>query len=98
MRFRYYAWLIWIPRSAVVKVGDVYTAPPWAIDSAKEHASARHYRDDDEAREVSAEIRGVGPVERGSVLTPSREQSRTCPGSRSHYCALAIPIRRYRIP
>jgi hypothetical protein len=77
VRFRYYAWLIWIPRSALVKVGDVYTAPPWAIDSAKEHASARHYRDDAEAREVSAEIRGVGPVERGSVLTASRPQSRS---------------------
>ena len=69
VRLRYYAWLIWIPRSALVKVGETYTAPAWAIDSAKAHPSARSYRDDTEAQEVSAELRGIGPVETGSVLT-----------------------------
>lgn len=41
VRFRYYAWFLWIPRSALVKVGSTYTAPAWAIDSAREHESAR---------------------------------------------------------
>ncbi len=69
VRFRYYAWLIWIPRTALVKVGDAYTAPDWAIGSAKEHASARRYRSDDEAAEVAAELRGEDTPLRGPVLS-----------------------------
>lgn len=44
IQFEYYGWMIWIPKTAVVKVRrGPYTAPAWAIDSAKEHGSARKY-------------------------------------------------------
>lgn len=39
-KFRYYDWLLWIPKRALVRVGDAYCAPAWAIDSAKDHESA----------------------------------------------------------
>lgn len=36
MLFDYYGWELWIPRSALVKVRKgPYTAPLWAIESAK---------------------------------------------------------------
>lgn len=39
-RFKYYGWELWIPKSAVVKVRKgPYTAPAWAIDTAKEFAA-----------------------------------------------------------
>ena len=68
VRFRYYAWFLWIPRSALVKVGSTYTAPAWAIDSAREHESAQRFSCDTEAQEIAAELRGKGKVQTGSVL------------------------------
>jgi hypothetical protein len=42
LRFEYYDWKIWIPKKSVVKVRrGPYCAPAWAIDSGKEHGSAR---------------------------------------------------------
>lgn len=41
VRVSYYDWLLWLPKSAVVRVRrGPLTAPAWAIDEAKEHASA----------------------------------------------------------
>jgi len=46
VRFEYYGWLVWLPKRAVTKVHHgPYTAPAWAIDSAKEHPSARYLGD-----------------------------------------------------
>lgn len=45
IKFHYYRWEIWIPVSAIVKVRNgPYTAPAWAIDSAKDHASAHYHK------------------------------------------------------
>ncbi len=69
VRFRYYGWLLWIPRSALSHVGDAYTAPAWAIDTAREHESAVHFSDEREALdEVDWPSRGSsrspGPISR----------------------------------
>jgi hypothetical protein len=41
IKFYYHGWALWIPRSALTKIVDgPYTAPGWAIDSAKAHDSA----------------------------------------------------------
>lgn len=46
IRFGYHGWSLWIPKSAITKVRrGPYTAPAWAIESAKEHPSASHIRD-----------------------------------------------------
>lgn len=68
VRFRYYAWILWIPRSALVKVGAEYTTPAWAIDTAKEHPSARRFSSDAEAAEYGAELRGEVTGETESVF------------------------------
>lgn len=42
VQVEYHSWLLWIPKKALVKVKNgPYTAPAWAIDSAKDHPSAR---------------------------------------------------------
>lgn len=49
VQFVYYDWVIWIPKSAITKIWkkEVYTAPAWAIDSAKKHESAKSVFDFD---------------------------------------------------
>ena len=35
--FEYYSWQLWLPKSAIIRLpGNVFTAPLWAIDGAKE--------------------------------------------------------------
>ena len=38
----YYQWVLWLPRRAVRRIHgrEIYLAPSWAIESAKQHASA----------------------------------------------------------
>jgi hypothetical protein len=38
----YHDWILWIAVSALVQVEDQYAAPQWALDSSKQHPSARH--------------------------------------------------------
>ena len=38
----YYQWVLWLPRRAVrrIREKEIYLAPSWAIESAKQHPSA----------------------------------------------------------
>ena len=42
----YYKWVLWLPRKAVRRIRgvEIYFAPSWAIESAKEHPSALQRR------------------------------------------------------
>ena len=42
----YYQWVLWLPRKAVRRIRgrEIYFAPSWAIESAKEHPSALQRR------------------------------------------------------
>lgn len=68
VRFRYYGWILWLPRSALSRIGTDYTAPLWAIESAKAHESARHFADDDAARDYVEDQTGTGAVDTGPIL------------------------------
>jgi hypothetical protein len=43
IQFDYYGWRLWLPRKAVIYARNEkrYCAPRWAIETAKEHGSAR---------------------------------------------------------
>lgn len=43
LQFDYYGWRLWLSRKAVIYVRSEkrYCAPLWAIETAKEHGSAR---------------------------------------------------------
>jgi hypothetical protein len=47
VRFTYYAWTLWLPKKAVVKLKDewMYYAQGWAIETSKQHPSAVHNPD-----------------------------------------------------
>lgn len=57
VRFRYHNWIIWVPRSVLVLVGKEFAVPFWAVETAKKHPSAQHFRSEEEAFDRANDMR-----------------------------------------
>lgn len=49
VQFRYHAWILWVPASALVLCRGKFYAAQWAVDSGRKHKSAYMFKDDEDA-------------------------------------------------
>lgn len=58
VQFQYRAWVLWVPKSAMVYCRRKFYAAQWAVDTSREHRSAIRFHRDDDAYDHAVRNRG----------------------------------------